>query len=83
MPYLQKRKKKYKNKIGVSKDISKIYNSAMWRNLRNGYLIQHPICEECLREYEEGKRLIEEISSTEEIHHITPISKGNTKNMES
>ena len=79
MPYINKPKKKHKGKVGINKDISKLYNSSMWKQLRNGYIIQHPICEICLKEYEEGNRLIEEVMSTEEIHHIIPISNGRTK----
>lgn len=69
MPTLNKPKKK---RIYVKNDnnseIANIYNSKQWKDLRNLYLLEHPICEKCL---ELGK-----VSATEEIHHIRKISCG-------
>lgn len=69
MPTINKPKKKriyVKNER--NSDISDIYNSKQWKDLRNLYLLEHPLCEKCL---ELGK-----VSATEEIHHIRKISTG-------
>lgn len=69
MPTLNKPKRKriyVKNER--NSEISDIYNSKQWKNLRNIYLLEHPLCEKCL---EQGK-----VSATEEIHHIRKISDG-------
>lgn len=68
MPTIFKPKKKNQPKHNKNIDISKIYNTPQWKNLRNAYFLQHPLCEKCL---EEGKT-----TPTEEIHHIKPISTG-------
>lgn len=41
---------------------AKYYASSNWRKLRDGYLLQHPLCELCEKE---GK-----ITAAEDIHHI-------------
>lgn len=72
MPTLNKPKKK---RIYVKNDnnseIANIYNSKQWKDLRNLYLLEHPLCEKCL---EQGK-----VSATEEIHHIRKISSGRSE----
>lgn len=69
MPTLNRPKKK---RIYVKNDnnseIANIYNSKQWKDLRNLYLLEHPLCEKCLKE---GK-----VSETKEIHHIRKISSG-------
>ena len=40
----------------------KIYNTSTWQKLRQNYLSQHPLCEECLK-----KGIIR---SAKDIHHI-------------
>ena len=71
MPYLKKPKKKHSyQKHDKNKDIAKIYNSSQWQKLRAAYFAEHPLCEMCLAE---GK-----ITPTQEIHHIKPISSGNS-----
>lgn len=69
MPTLNKPKKK---RIYVKNDnnseISAIYNSKQWKDLRNLYLLEHPLCEKCLS--------LGKVSVTEEIHHIRKISSG-------
>lgn len=69
MPTLNKPKKK---RIYVKNErnsgISNIYNSKQWKDLRNLYLLEHPLCEKCLK--------LGKVSATEEIHHIRKISSG-------
>lgn len=71
MPTLNKLKKpkelSYKLH-GKSKDIYKLYNTQTWRRLREGYLMEHPLCENCL--------LVDKITPAKEVHHIKPISRG-------
>ena len=59
------------NKITPNKQVAQnYYNTTGWKKLRNAYLMQHPLCEMCLKE---GKTSI-----TEEIHHKIPILTGLT-----
>lgn len=68
-----KTKKVYKKLEERSdKDIQKIYQSKTWKELRKAYFQSHPLCENCLSKTEPI------IRPTEEIHHIKPISGGNT-----
>lgn len=71
MPIINKQKTnsryKYK-KHGKQAEIQKLYNSSNWVNLRNAYLMKHPLCEIC-----EAKGLT---IPAQEIHHIKPISTG-------
>lgn len=46
MPYLEKPKRKYKSQL--RKDRQGIYQSKRWKNLRDWYLLKHPLCEMCL-----------------------------------
>lgn len=47
----------------------KYYNTTEWRKLREAYLKQHPVCEECLNK---GK-----VTPAEDIHHrISPFKNG-------
>lgn len=60
-------RKKYYQKKDKSELIYKnVYNTRLWRSIRESYIINHPLCEKCL---EHGK-----ISPTEEVHHVIPIS---------
>lgn len=72
MPTIFKPKKKteYK-KHGKNEQISKIYNSTKWVNLRKAYLMEHPLCEEC------EKAGI--VRAATEVHHVYEISNGNTE----
>lgn len=70
-------KKKTEHKGSENKDTRQIYSSRRWRTLRNAYFMDHPICEMCLKEYEEQK--IDHVNPTEEIHHIKAILKGKDK----
>ena len=65
--YVEKRPLKINdNKIAASK----IYNSKQWKYLRNSYLSEHPLCEDCLQE---GI-----IKPAAEVHHIQPILTATT-----
>lgn len=72
MPTIYKPKKKteYK-KHGKAEQISKIYNSTKWVNLRKAYLMEHPLCEEC------EKNGI--VRAATEVHHVYEISNGTTE----
>lgn len=41
-----------------------------WKRIRDSYISQHPLCEECERN---GK-----LTRAEEVHHILPLSRGGT-----
>ncbi|MDD2259444.1 MAG: HNH endonuclease signature motif containing protein [Bacilli bacterium] len=41
-----------------------------WRRVRDLYVKQHPLCEQCLKK---GKMI-----PVEEVHHIKPLSQGGT-----
>lgn len=62
------KKKKNYSKHGRPKEIAKLYNSTRWVKLRNGYLMQNPLCERCLES--------DIVKPAEEVHHIKPISTG-------
>ena len=49
-------------------DWSKYYGSKLWHSLRNSYIREHPLCEECL-----AKGIV---TPAEHVHHITPFSQG-------
>lgn len=71
MAWIQKpKKKKVYRQTEKTKMVRKVYHSSGWLKLREAYFIEHPLCEDCL---EKGI-----IKATEEIHHIIPISKGET-----
>lgn len=65
MPTLNKPKRKTSNKNPIIKGI---YNNTNWVKLRKAYLMEHPLCENCL------KQGLTEVAV--EVHHLTPISKG-------
>lgn len=48
-----------------------IYASALWRRLRRSYLMSHPLCEIHL--------LNDGVKSSEDVHHIHPVSDAATK----
>jgi 5-methylcytosine-specific restriction protein A len=47
-----------------------VYNTTIWKKLRLQFLSENPLCKRCLDK--------DKISSAVEVHHIIPISKGNT-----
>ena len=51
----------------------KLYNNRKWREIRDAYLVEHPLCERCL---ESGVT-----SPTQEIHHKhSPFKEGLSEN---
>ena len=52
-------------------DNSNFYHSKQWRALRNWYIKQHPLCEQCNRDNKVG--------AGECVDHIRPISNGGNK----
>lgn len=69
MATINKPKKKSINypKRGKNKEIWDLYNTTRWKNLRKWKLMTNPLCECCLK------------ALTEEVHHIQPISTGETQ----
>ena len=70
---LQKKTKKeinQRNENTASREIRrKAYNNTEWRKLRDTYIKEHPLCEDCLNE---GK-----VVPAEDIHHIrSPFQNG-------
>ena len=66
MPYIRKpirikKPKKREKNTERAKDRAEIYASPIWRRLRIGYLMAHPLCEQCL---EAGRT-----TSAVEVHH--------------
>ncbi|MHB1154853.1 MAG: HNH endonuclease [Eubacteriales bacterium] len=49
--------------------VRKRYGSR-WRHIRDKYITEHPLCEECKKQ---GK-----LTAAQEVHHITTLSKGGT-----
>lgn len=68
MATINKPKKKTRYKINnKAKDIyDNVYNTTTWRNLRYYHLLQHPLCERCMKDL------------AIEVHHIKHISEGNS-----
>lgn len=63
-----KSKRIYKSKVDNLNH--KVYNSKQWRELRLEYLKLNPLCEKC--------ELENNLTLANEVHHIIPISVGNT-----
>ena len=70
MPTIKKLEKKTSYpKRNKSKEIyDNVYNTKTWRNLRKSYLMEHPLCEECLKQ---GK-----ITPATDVHHKYEISNA-------
>lgn len=69
MPTIQKApKRKTESNPKPKKEAQKYYNTSQWKKLRSAYLMEHPLCEMCLKE---GKT-----TPTQEIHHIKEILSG-------
>lgn len=49
---------------------AKYYGSKAWKDLRNAYITQHPLCENCMLE---GRA-----TAAEEVHHKKPFLTGIT-----
>ena len=69
MPYINKKPKKERVKHSKRSNNSQIfYNDIRWKRLRNWYIKQTPLCEECLKNG---------ISTpAEHIHHKIPFMSG-------
>jgi len=63
----QKKRNKQYNKFERDPKSNKRYGRA-WKRIRDRYIKAHPLCEECKRN---GI-----LTPAEEVHHITPLSKG-------
>lgn len=76
MPYIQKRRISPPNN---HKEVSdrrnskwgKYYQSVAWKQLRDYYMMLHPICEECMLN---GRSV-----PAEHCHHRVPFSRGKTE----
>jgi len=49
----------------------KIYNSTLWKKLRNAYIAEFPLCEECMKH---GR-----VTPADAVHHRVPFLSGNTQ----
>lgn len=65
----EKQENKRYEKYGRDPAIRRRYGRA-WKRIRDSYISQHPLCEECEKK---GK-----LTKAEEIHHILPLSRGGT-----
>lgn len=65
----EKQENKRYEKYGRDPAIRRRYGRA-WKRIRDSYISQHPLCEEC----EKKGKLIK----AEEVHHILPLSRGGT-----
>ena len=66
-----RKRKKYSEK--KNNDNHKwVYNTSTWRSLRLNYLMNNPLCEDCLIENPD------KLSSAMEVHHIIPLSTDDT-----
>lgn len=54
-------------KFERSPDVNRTYGRS-WKRIRDRYVRQHPLCEQCLKE---GR-----LTLVDEVHHILPISQG-------
>lgn len=77
MPYISKRRvgnpNKLDQKVAQDRHNSKwnvFYQDRRWKKLRDWYMVNHPLCEECLFE---GRSV-----PAEHVHHKVPFSTGNT-----
>ena len=75
MPTLNKPTKK-RTYGKYKKEIGKFYNK--YRNIRDIYLKEHPLCEDCLNPniINEDGRICSIVTPVNEVHHIKPILSG-------
>lgn len=54
------------------KQRAKYYGLTQWKNLRQWYMMEHPLCEECLNEKikNEDGTIEEKITPAVDVHHI-------------
>lgn len=76
MPYINTPKKTKKSTYHSNTDMRKLrqdaYNQTSWKKVRKTYLLQHPLCEECLKK---GK-----VTPATSVHHIKSPFKGGETN---
>lgn len=73
MPWINKPQKKVPSSAKTETDMRKLrqvaYQNTQWRKMRDCYIKEHPLCDECLKK---GK-----ITPAEDVHHIrSPFKKG-------
>ena len=68
MPHINKPKKKRIRTYKTDINFAKFYNDIRWKNLRNWYITEHCLCEECLKN--------NIATPATEVHHIVPWSRG-------
>lgn len=75
MPYINKPKKEtdYHLEYTRKRDRNdlKLYQTSTWRKLRESYLMDHPLCQDCELE---GASVL-----ATEVHHVRPILTGSTE----
>lgn len=64
---IKKIKKQSPKEKEKSKFLKHVYNTKVWKTLRNEYIAEHQMCENC------------KINVAESVHHVIPFSTGNTK----
>jgi len=70
MPTINKNSTRNKPIRWTTDNSAKYYGSKAWKDLRNAYITQHPLCENCLLE---GRS-----TAAEEVHHKKPFLTGIT-----
>lgn len=71
MPTINRLPRKSYAKTNKVADIHKnVYNTSLWRLIRQAYLMEHPLCEECLKQ---GKT-----TPATQVHHKQEIATGET-----
>lgn len=73
MPWIQKEEKKKTSSMRNNTDMrqlrQKAYQNTAWRKMRETYLKEHPLCEDCLAK---GK-----VTAATDVHHIkSPFKRG-------
>lgn len=70
MPTLAKlpKRKSERRPCKERRDHVNVYNTSTWVKLRKAYLMEHPLCEECLKQ---GKTTV-----ATQVHHIRHILEG-------
>ena len=71
MPYLYRPKKEREYISDKRKEGHKFYHDIRWRNLRDWYITNHPLCEMCMIE---GKT-----KEAKHVHHRIPWERGKTE----
>ena len=81
MPKINKPARKPKTNTHYQTDMRELrkraYNTTKWRNLRTTYLMEHPVCEECLKK---GIVNAGSVENPLQVHHINSPFKGGVIN---